>query len=178
MKKRKLDELGRVDVPTFKELAKTPIVFVLDNIRSALNVGAAFRTGDAFRIEHIYLCGITATPPHKEIIKTAIGATASVDWSYQKEIVEILNELKQADYHIMGIEQTDCSEELQHWEPKKEEKYAFVYGNEVDGISEESLPLLDKALEIPQYGTKHSFNVAVSMGIVAWHYMLHANPHV
>lgn len=177
MKKRKLDELGRIDVQDFKSRPKTPIVFVLDNIRSALNVGSAFRTADAFRIAHMHLCGITAHPPHKEIIKTAIGATASVDWSYSEKVTAVLEALKQDGYILIGVEQTDESLPLQKWQPQKEEKYAFIFGNEVEGLSEETLPYLDTAVEIPQYGTKHSFNVSVSIGIVGWHYMLHANPH-
>lgn len=177
MKKKRLEELGRIDIQTFKKKEKTPIVLVLDNIRSALNVGSAFRTADAFRVEKIFLCGITASPPHKEIIKTAIGATASVSWSHFEDVTRVLSELKGEGYQIIGIEQTHESIALQHWQPQKDKKYALIFGNEVDGLSEEGLPYLDLAVEIPQYGTKHSFNVSVSMGIVIWHYMLHANPH-
>lgn len=177
MKKKRLEELGRIDIPTYKIKQKAPVVFVMDNIRSALNVGSAFRTADAFRIEGMFLCGITAKPPHKEIIKTAIGATASVNWSYDEDVTNVLRDLKGDGYELIGVEQTDESVELQDWQPRSDKKYALIFGNEVDGLSDETLPYLDMAVEIPQYGTKHSFNVSVSIGIAAWHYILNARPH-
>lgn len=168
MRKLSLQELGRVDIDAFKTLDKIPIVVVLDNIRSAHNVGSFFRTADAFKIEHIYLCGITAQPPHREITKTAIGATESVAWSYTKDIVDIVNDLKSRDYHIIGIEQTDSSIPLSEISTNENCMHALIFGNEVQGLSDALLPLLDQAVEIPQYGTKHSLNVSVCGGIVMW----------
>ena len=170
MRKLSLEELGRVGVEDFKILDKILIVVVLDNIRSAMNVGSFFRTSDAFKLEKIYLCGITATPPHKEILKTAIGASSSVSWSHHEKIEDAIALLKNDDYRIIGIEQTDQSESLLDFEVSSEEKYALTFGNEVQGISESILPMLDVALEIPQYGTKHSLNVSVCGGIVLWHF--------
>lgn len=169
MKKLKMQELGRVSVEQFKKQAKTPIVIILDNIRSMHNVGAAFRTADAFACQKIYLCGITAKPPHREIHKTALGASDSVDWEHFQEINEALEQVKKEGYQIIAVEQTDKSVLLQDFETKKDEKYAFVFGNEVFGVSEETLPFCDLALEIPQIGTKHSLNISVSLGIVIWH---------
>ncbi|MEM9884290.1 MAG: RNA methyltransferase [Bacteroidota bacterium] len=170
MKKRSLKELNRIGIPEFKAQKKAPIVLVLDNIRSAHNVGAAFRTADAFAIEKIVLCGITAQPPHREILKTAIGASQSVEWEYKKENVAALKQLKAEEYKIIGVEQTDESTSLEQVEVSKMKKYALVFGNEVQGIDDQLLPLLDEGLEIPQFGTKHSLNVSVSMGIVLWTY--------
>ncbi|NIK74720.1 tRNA G18 (ribose-2'-O)-methylase SpoU [Thermonema lapsum] len=170
MRKLQLEELGRVDVDTFKSKPKHPVVLVLDNLRSAHNVGAAFRTGDAFALEALYLCGITPQPPHKEIHKSALGATESVEWYYFEQTTEALKHLKERGYRIVGVEQTDTPTYLQDFRPLKAEKYAFVFGNEVYGLSDEVLPFLDMALEIPQFGTKHSLNVSVTIGIVCWHY--------
>ncbi len=175
MRKLKLKELGRISVEEYKNREKTPIVLVLDNIRSAMNIGSFFRTADAFAIEKIYICGISATPPHKEINKTAIGATESVDWEYYKTTRQCLMDLKDKGYIINGIEQTDQSVMLNEFVPDKDKKYALVFGNEVSGISDDVLDLLDLSLEIPQFGTKHSFNVAVSGGIILWHYFLSYN---
>ena len=172
MRKLKLKELGRIGVDQFKTQDKNSIVLVLDNVRSAMNVGSFFRTADAFALEKIYLCGITAKPPHKEINKTAIGATDSMDWEHKSTTKECLEDLKKQGYILTGIEQTDKSELLQNISPSKDKKYALVFGNEVNGISDDVLDLLDLAVEIPQFGTKHSFNVAVSGGIVLWHYFL------
>jgi tRNA G18 (ribose-2'-O)-methylase SpoU len=172
MRKLKLKELGRKSVPELKESNKLPIVLVLDNIRSAMNVGSFFRTSDAFALEKIYLCCITATPPHKEINKTAIGATDSVEWKYFKTTRECLKVLKNEEYIITGIEQTDKSISLEKYTPDKNKKHALIFGNEVNGISDDILDILDLALEIPQFGTKHSFKVAVSGGITLWHYFL------
>ena len=169
MRKLKLEELNRISVEDFKKKKKTPICIVLDNVRSALNVGSIFRTSDAFAIEKIYLVGITARPPHKEINKTAIGATASVDWEYNDNIVEVIKDLKSNDYTILGIEQTDTSVFLNEYK-SNESKIALIFGNEVNGLSEEVLPLLDQSVEIPQIGTKHSLNVSVCAGICIWHF--------
>lgn len=167
MRKLKLDELNRLTVEEFKISDKRPVVVVLDNIRSAMNVGSIFRTADAFAIEKIVLCGISATPPSREISKTAIGATESVAWEYTSNIAEAVATLKAQGYEIAGIEQTDRSikldESLIHGE-----KIAIVFGNEVDGISDSILDQLDMCIEIPQYGTKHSLNVSVCAGIVLW----------
>lgn len=172
MRKLKLDELGRLNADEFKGIEKVPVVVVLDNIRSGMNVGSVFRTSDAFKLERVLLAGITARPPHKEILKTAIGATQSVEWSYSDNIKEAIEELRQNDYQIIGIEQTSESIELQDFIIDISVKYAIVLGNEVEGISESVLPLIDTAIEIPQYGTKHSLNVSVCGGIVLWHFAL------
>lgn len=167
MRKLKLEELGRQSIDAFKASDKIPIIAVLDNIRSALNVGSVFRTADAFAIEGIVICGISATPPNREITKTAIGATESVQWSYQKDIKEAITSLKFEGYTIVGIEQTNHSILLDDFKPNSQ-KLAVIFGNEVDGISDSIMEDLDIALEIPQYGTKHSLNVSVCAGIVLW----------
>ncbi|MDY3521615.1 RNA methyltransferase [Riemerella anatipestifer] len=167
-KKLKLEELGRIDIETFKKTSKTPLVVVLDNIRSMHNVGALFRTADAFLIEKIVLCGITPQPPHREIHKAALGATESVDWAYQKDISEAIKELKIQGYNIIGVEQTTDSISLSDFEINPNQKYALVLGNEVEGLSDEALSLYDSFIEIPQLGTKHSLNVSVCGGIVIW----------
>ncbi|MBO4234472.1 TrmH family RNA methyltransferase [Riemerella anatipestifer] len=167
-KKLKLEELGRIDIETFKKTSKTPLVVVLDNIRSMHNVGALFRTADAFLIEKLVLCGITPQPPHREIHKAALGATESVDWVYQKDISEAIKELKTQGYNIIGVEQTTDSISLSDFEINPNQKYALVLGNEVEGLSDEALSLYDSFIEIPQLGTKHSLNVSVCGGIVIW----------
>ena len=169
-KKLKLEELGIIDIETFKQTQKTPLVVVLDNVRSMHNVGAIFRTADAFLIEKVVLCGITPTPPHREIHKAALGATDSVDWVYEKEIATALQNLKIGQFQIIGIEQTSNSKVMTDYSINKEEKYALVLGNEVDGLSEEALSYYDTFLEIPQLGTKHSLNVSVCGGIVMWEF--------
>ncbi|OWR15701.1 RNA methyltransferase [Chryseobacterium sp. VAUSW3] len=169
-KKLKLEELGRIDIETFKQTEKIPLVVVLDNVRSMHNVGAVFRTADAFIVEKIILCGITPQPPHREIHKAALGATESVDWIYEKNISEALQNLKNENYKIIGIEQTSTSEIMTDYAINKEEKYALVLGNEVDGLSDEALSIYDAFLEIPQLGTKHSLNVSVCGGIVMWEF--------
>ena len=171
MKKLSLDELNRISVNEFKAKDKLPIVLVLDNIRSLNNVGSAFRTSDAFALEKIYLCGITGKPPHRDIQKTALGATESVSWEHHSNITECLNSLKSDDYTIVAIEQTDSSVTLEDFSIDKEKKYAFIVGNEVKGVSDEALPFCDFSLEIPQFGTKHSLNVSVSTGIVLWEFV-------
>jgi len=165
MRKLKLEELNRVDVEAFKKQKKAGISVVLDNIRSAHNVGSIFRTCDGFAVEHIYLCGITAQPPHKEINKTAIGATMSVDWSHNEDIKSVIKKLRTQGYTILGIEQTTDTIYLQDLQIAPDKKYAIILGNEVDGVSDEAIALLDQAVEIPQHGTKHSFNVSVCAGI-------------
>ncbi len=165
-----MDELNRISSEQFKQEANHGLVLILDNVRSMNNVGSLFRTADAFKVAKIYLCGVTATPPHREIHKTALGATDSVAWEYVKETNEAILILKNLDYQIVVVEQTDQSVYLQNFEPQKEEKYAFIFGNEAFGVSDEVLPLCDIGLEIPQFGTKHSFNIVVSAGIVLWHY--------
>lgn len=163
-----MDQLNRVDIETFKNQDKTPIVLLLDNVRSMHNVGSAFRTADAFAIERIVLCGITATPPHREIEKTALGATQSVEWIHQKNNVEAVRQLQSEGYKVYAIEQAKGSTELQNFQPATTEKYALVFGNEVYGIDDEVMQIVDGTIEIPQFGTKHSFNVSVTMGIVLW----------
>ncbi|MEG0696388.1 RNA methyltransferase [Algoriella sp.] len=168
MRKLKLDELGRVSAEEYKVIEKHPIVVVLDNVRSMHNVGAVFRTSDAFLIDKIYLCGITATPPHKEIHKTAIGAENSVDWEYVKDSNELIKKLKEDDYQIVTIEQTEGSVLLNELEVDQSKKYAIVMGNEVDGVQQSIIDECDTCIEIPQSGTKHSLNVSVCTGIILW----------
>jgi tRNA G18 (ribose-2'-O)-methylase SpoU len=167
MKKLSMSELGRITPDEFKQKPKIPLLVILDNIRSMNNVGSIFRTCDAFVIEKLYLCGITAKPPHKDIIKTALGATESVDWEYIEDVVGLVKHLKQNHTKVYLIEQTDCSILLNQFQ-FSDEKIAIVLGNEVFGITEALLPLCDGAIEIPQDGTKHSLNVSVAAGIVIW----------
>lgn len=168
MRKLKLHELGRISVNEFKESAKTPIVVVLDNVRSLHNVGSIFRTADAFRLGAVYLCGITSTPSHKEIHKTALGAEDSVEWHYFNETTDAVEKLKKDGYLAIGIEQVEGSTNLNAFRPDTELKYAVILGNEVRGVDQKVIDICDKCLEIPQFGTKHSFNVSVSAGIVLW----------
>lgn len=168
MRKLKNSELNRVDIDTFKKLNKTPIVVVLDNIRSCNNIGSIFRTSDALLIDAIYLCGFTATPPNKEIHKTALDAENSVSWKYYKDTSEAITELIENDYKIYAVEQVANSIMLPDFNPSKNEKTALVFGNEIKGVQQKVIDLCHGAIEIPQYGTKHSFNVSVSAGIVLW----------
>lgn len=168
MKKLKLEELGRISVEAYKQAEKIPVSILLDNVRSLHNVGSAFRTGDAFRIEKIYLTGITGQPPHREIQKTALGATESVTWEYVKDESEVIKRLKKDGYIIVAIEQTTESIPLQNYKPQTDKKYCLVFGNEVNGVSESIIEEADLAVEIPQSGTKHSINVSVCVGIVVW----------
>ncbi|HLT73902.1 MAG TPA: RNA methyltransferase [Ohtaekwangia sp.] len=170
MKKLKLEELGRISPEEYKEVGKIPVVIVLDNVRSLHNVGSAFRTADAFRVEKIYLTGITGTPPNREIQKTALGATESVPWEYSPSPEELVAKLKQEGYVIVAVEQTDESTQLNKFTPAAEKRYALVFGNEVNGVSEPVIDLSDMAIEIPQRGSKHSLNVSVCLGIVVWHF--------
>jgi tRNA G18 (ribose-2'-O)-methylase SpoU len=168
MKKLKLEELGRISIDEFKESEKIPVCILLDNIRSLHNVGSAFRTADAFRVEKIFLTGITGTPPHREIQKTALGATESVDWEYVESPSKAIVDLKSKGYKIVIVEQTTDSIQLQTFYGEPDVKYCLVFGNEVHGVSEEAIELGDLALEIPQLGTKHSLNISVCLGIVLW----------
>lgn len=161
-------ELNRKTIHEFRSSEKTPFIVVLDNIRSQSNVGSVFRTADAFLTKAVYLCGITATPPNREIQKTALGATESVSWKYFEKTLAAVEELRRDDYRIFAIEQAEGSIELQHTEIKKGEKYALIFGHEVNGVGQEILDICDACIEIPQFGTKHSFNIAVSAGIVLW----------
>ena len=170
MKKFKTTDLNRKDIDAFKSAKKIPVCVVLDNVRSLLNVGSIFRTCDAFLIEKIWLCGITGQPPHREIQKSALGATESMDWGYVEDIAVLAGKLKAEGYKMIGIEQTDKSILLNEFKILENEKYALVFGNEVDGISDELLPYLDQAIEIPQQGIKHSLNVSVAAGIVVYRF--------
>lgn len=167
---RKLEnsELERLDVTGFKEAEKTPIIIILDNIRSLNNIGSVFRTADAFLVQKIYLCGITATPPHKDIRKTALGATESVDWEYRKDTLELVEELKSEGVEIVSVEQAENAVMLNDYQVYSEKTVALVFGNEVKGVSQEVVSASATILEIPQFGTKHSLNISVSAGVVVW----------
>lgn len=168
MRKLANSELNRKSVEDFKKADKTPVIIILDDIRSLHNIGSVFRTADAFLIEKIYLCGITATPPHKEIHKTALGATDTVDWEYQKNVTDVITSLKEDDIEVWAIEQVDNAVFLNDFTPETNKRYALVFGNEVKGVSQEAIKLCDGTIEIPQLGTKHSLNISVSTGIVVW----------
>ena len=168
MKKLKNSELSRLSIEEFKNSSKTPVIVILDNIRSAHNVGSVFRTCDAFLIDKIILCGITAIPPNKEIRKTALGSSESVDWRYYKNTEEVIMKLKKEDYQIIAVEQVNKSIKLESFRPENEKKYAIIFGNEIKGISQKIIDNSDSVIEIPQFGTKHSLNVSVSAGIVIW----------
>lgn len=175
MKKLKLEELNRITVTEFKEAEKLPVCILLDNVRSLHNVGSAFRTADAFRIEKIFLTGITGTPPHREIQKSALGATESVIWEYAANSAEAVKNIKASGYEIIIIEQTTASKPVHSYIPVSGKKYCLVFGNEVDGVSDDVIALGDQALEIPQTGTKHSLNISVCLGIVAWEFFRKLN---
>ncbi len=168
MKKLRLDQLNRPSLEAYLKLPKTPLVILLDNVRSALNVGSVFRTADAFAIEELYLCGITAQPPHREILKTAIGATDSVAWTYESNALTALAQLRAKGYKILAVEQAVGSMALQKFDCRNDQKYAIIFGNEVSGVSEEVMQQVDGCLEVPQLGTKHSLNLAVCAGVVVW----------
>jgi tRNA G18 (ribose-2'-O)-methylase SpoU len=168
MEKLSMDALQRLSVSDFKTREKLPLVVVLDNIRSALNVGSIFRTADAFALEQVVLCGITAQPPHREILKTALGSTDSVAWQYFDDTLAAIDQLHKSGYTVLAVEQTTDKIWLQEFNPQPDGKYAFVMGNEVDGVGDQALKLCDGVVEIPQFGTKHSLNVAVAAGIVLW----------
>jgi 23S rRNA (guanosine2251-2'-O)-methyltransferase len=168
MKKLRLEELGRISVGQFKNADKLAITVLLDNVRSLHNVGSAFRTADAFRLEKIVLTGITGTPPHREIHKTALGATESVSWEFVEDPSQAVTELRKNGYQIIAVEQTDRSTPLHKFQPQTGARYCLVFGNEVNGVSDSLINLADDAIEIPQSGTKHSLNISVCLGVVAW----------
>jgi 23S rRNA (guanosine2251-2'-O)-methyltransferase len=168
MRKLKNEELGRISVDEFKEATKTPIIIVLDNVRSLNNVGSVFRTADAFLIEAVYLCGITGTPPNKEIQKTALGATESISWKYFKNTLDAVEELKKDNFLVYAIEQAESAIMLNNFMPSRKQKLAIIFGNEVKGVEQEVIDASTDVIEIPQVGTKHSLNIAVSVGIVMW----------
>ena len=168
MRKLKNSELDRLSVEDFKISKKTPLIVVLDNIRSLNNIGSVFRTCDAFLIEKIYLCGITAKPPHKDIHKTALGSTDSVAWEYEENTLELIEKLKANNIKIISIEQAENATMLNEFSPKKQTTYALVFGNEVKGVAQDVVNASDMVIEIPQFGTKHSLNISVSTGVVIW----------
>ncbi|WP_162127144.1 RNA methyltransferase [Flavobacterium phycosphaerae] len=168
MRKLENKELERKSVADFKEAEKTPLIIMLDDIRSLHNIGSVFRTADAFLIEKIYLCGITAIPPNKEIHKTALGATETVTWEYQKDVLSVIEKLKQEQTAVYAVEQVEKAVFLQDFKVESNRKYALVFGNEVYGVSQKAIELCDGAIEIQQLGTKHSLNISVSAGIVVW----------
>ena len=167
-----MEELNRLEPEEFKKAEKNPVIILLDNVRSLHNVGSAFRTADAFRVEKILLCGITGTPPNREIHKTALGATESVSWEYHQNSLEVARVLKEDGWKLIVLEQTSGSIYLQKFIPEKNDKYCFIFGNEVAGVEDEIIHLADTVVEIPQFGTKHSLNISVSIGIVLWDYFI------
>ncbi len=168
MEKTRNDELGRLSVEDFLKTDKIPLVIVLDNVRSALNVGSVFRTADAFRVNKIYLCGITPVPPNRDILKSALGATETVQWEYAESTLNIIQHLKQQDFYLAAIEQTNSSIALNEFVLPEEKKIALVFGHEVNGVDQQVINNCDASIEIPQQGTKHSLNIAVCTGIVIW----------
>ena len=168
MRKLKPEELNRPDIAAFKQQEKLPVVVVLDQVRSMHNIGSIFRTADGFALEKVILCGITAQPPHREIEKTALGATHSVDWIHYPDTSQAIDALRAAGYEIIAIEQAKNSTMLHTFQPAQDKKYALIFGNEVDGVSDEVMQKIDECIEIPQFGTKHSFNIVISAGIVFW----------
>lgn len=166
------EELNRISTEDFKQASKIPVVIILDNIRSQNNVGSVFRTSDAFRLEKIYLCGITSTPENREVHKTALGAEEAVDWEYVKHTLEVVEYLKNEGYRIFSIEQAENSTSLEQFSIDANHKYALIFGNEVKGVQQEVIDASDGCIEIPQFGTKHSFNIAVTVGIVLWQTIL------
>jgi tRNA G18 (ribose-2'-O)-methylase SpoU len=168
MRKLANHELERLDIESYKKATKTPLFIILDNIRSLNNIGSVFRTADAFLVEKIYLCGITAKPPHKDIHKTALGATESVDWEYRESTVDLVEELQAKGVKVISIEQAENAKMLNDFSVGDTNTYALVFGNEVKGVSQEVVSKSDEVIEIPQFGTKHSLNIAVSTGVVVW----------
>lgn len=168
MRKLAMNELSRISVEEFKQQEKLPVTVVLDSVRSLHNVGSIFRTSDGFAVERIVLCGITGTPPHRDIEKTALGATQSIEWVYVQDIKEAINHLKAEGKKILAVEQAEGSTLLHQFIPLHGENYALIFGNEVNGVSEEAMQMIDACIEIPQFGTKHSFNIVISAGIVMW----------
>jgi len=175
MKKRTQEELNRLSIDDFRSAEKIPLIVVLDNIRSQHNIGSVFRTADAFRLEAIHLCGITATPPNREIHKTALGSTESVNWKYFESTAASVKELKEAGFTIVAVEQANESILIHTFTPDNQKKYALIFGNEVNGIEDDIMNSSDFCLEIPQSGTKHSLNISVSAGIVIWDFYVKLN---
>jgi len=171
LEKLKNQELNRPSLEEYRHIAKSNVIVVLDNVRSLNNVGSAFRTSDAFLVKKIYLCGITGTPPHREIQKTALGATDSVKWEHVDSTIALIKKLKKEGWKIYAVEQATHALMLNEFRPDSKEKYCFVFGNEVFGVEQEVVSAADHCLEIPQYGTKHSLNISVSIGVVLWHYV-------
>lgn len=174
MKKKSMIELQRISCEEFKAARKLPLVVVLDDVRSMNNIGSVFRTADAFVINHIALCGITATPPHTEIHKTALGAEESVDWSYYNDVCEAITDLRSQGYTICAIEQVQGSISLPEFKIERDKKYAIILGNEVKGVKQEAVDMSDCCIEIPQCGTKHSLNVSITAGLVMWEFFKHS----
>ena len=166
-----MDELNRLSTEEFKEVEKFPYILILDDIRSMNNIGSVFRTGDAFKVEKVYLCGITATPPHREIQKTALGADETVIWEHVEDVLSLVKKLQLEGVIVAAVEQVENSVSLLSFEPVKNQKYAFVFGNEVFGVNQAVVEQADFCLEIPQYGTKHSLNISVTAGVVAWDFV-------
>jgi 23S rRNA (guanosine2251-2'-O)-methyltransferase len=175
MRKLKLNELNRATIDEFKAQDKLPVAVVLDNVRSMHNIGSIFRTSDGFAVEQVCLCGITAQPPHREIEKTALGATQSISWAYFETPLQAVEKLRADGYKIIAIEQAENSIMLNTFTPATDEKYALIFGNEVNGVSDEVMQQIDACIEIPQFGTKHSFNIVVSAGIVLWDFFAKLN---
>ena len=171
MKKLSMDDLNRLSTEEFKDTQKFPYVLVLDDIRSMNNIGSVFRTGDAFKVEKVYLCGITATPPHREIQKTALGADETVAWEHVADVLSLVKKLQSEGVIVAAVEQVENSVSLLSFTPKENQKYAFVFGNEVFGVNQAVVEQADFCLEIPQYGTKHSLNISVTAGVVAWDFV-------
>ncbi|MDZ7898596.1 MAG: RNA methyltransferase [Arcicella sp.] len=166
-----MDDLNRLSAEEFKETDKFPYILILDDIRSMNNIGSVFRTADAFKVEKIYLCGITATPPHREIQKTALGADETVVWEHTQDVLTLVKDLQKDGYQVAAVEQVENSVSLLDFQPQKNEKYAFVFGNEVFGVNQSVVEQANFCLEIPQYGTKHSLNISVTAGVVAWDFI-------
>ncbi len=166
-----MDELNRLSVEEFKGVDKFPYILILDDIRSMNNIGSVFRTADAFKVGKIYLCGITATPPHREIQKTALGADETVLWEHVQDVLTLVKDLQNNGYKVAAVEQVEKSVSLLDFQPQKDEKYAFIFGNEVFGVNQAVVEQADFCLEIPQYGTKHSLNISVTAGVVAWDFL-------
>ncbi len=175
MRKLSMDDLNRPSIQSFKEQEKLKVRILLDDVRSLQNVGSIFRTSDGFAVEEIILCGITGQPPHRDIERTALGATQSIDWRYENDILKAINDLKREGYKIIAIEQAEESTFLNNFTLSQEEKYALIFGNEVNGVSEKAMAMIDECIEIPQFGTKHSFNIVVSAGIVLWDFYAKLN---
>lgn len=175
MRKLRNEELERLSIEEFKESEKIPLIVILDNIRSMNNIGSVFRTSDAFKVEKVFLCGITATPPHKDIHKTALGATDSVEWEYAEDTVAVVEQLQNNGYHVASIEQAEGSESLSDFNVEKNGKYAIVMGHEVKGVQQKVVDACNSVIEIPQYGTKHSLNISVCTGVVVWEFFKKMN---